>query len=194
MKARMLLVIVSWCALASTAAAQDVQYEERDGVTYRVTRSRVQRPMSETQIVERNQTVYREHLVTETRPSVRTVYTPVTEYQMEARWHGLLNPFVRPYVGYHYVPHTRWEAQVQEVPQTVTRRELLPETRTVQVPVRSYRMVEDEVIRRTAVGPSGSRTASVLSGSRIGGTQLSNDPPRTATGDWQPANEETYSR
>ncbi len=179
MKARMLLVVAALSTLTSTALAEDVRYFEKDGVTYREVSRRVQRPISETRVEERAQTVYREQYVTESRPTTRTVYTPVTEYHLEARWHGLLNPFVQPYVGYHHVPRTRWETRVEEIPQTVTRRQLVPETRTVQVPVRSHRMVEDEVITRTAVGPSRNTRASVVTRGAVGGiAQLKNDPPR----------------
>jgi len=183
MKIRLFLLVAASVTCASTALAEDVRYVEKDGVTYREVVRRIQRPMTETRVEERAQTVYREQYVTESRPSVKTVYRPVTEYQLEARWHGVLNPFVRPYVGYHYVPRTRWEQETHEVPVTVTRREVVPETRTVQVPILSRRMVEDEVVTRTAVSSTGRRTASVVSRGSVGGVaELQNDPPKRPSG------------
>ena len=177
MKTRMLLLAVTSFAFASTAIAEDVRLENENGKTYRVTRQRVQVPVTETRIQEHTQTVYRDQYVTETRPSVRTTYTPVTEYQLEARWHGVLNPFAPAYIGYHYVPRTRWERRDQPVSHTVTRRQLVPETRTVQVPVRTHRMVEEERITRREVPAGGNRRASVVRGNGYGGIAKVSDPP-----------------
>lgn len=194
MTSRMRLLVFSTCAVATLwlpamASAQLPQIERgADGRTYEVTRQRYKVPVTETQMRSQTQTVYRERYVTESQPSVRTTYTPVTEYQLEARWHGVLNPFAPAYVGYHYVPRTRWQRQDQQVTQTVTRRELVPETRTVNIPVQTRRMAVEERITRREI-PAGSHRASVLNGNAVGGVAKVNDPPGKTV--WQASGNRT---
>ena len=54
---------------------------------------RVRTPITSTQYEEREQTVYREPYSTEVYESQRNVLVPVTEYEWQPRWHGVLNPF-----------------------------------------------------------------------------------------------------
>ncbi len=174
--------LVLW---ASVAVGQDVRQYTENGKTYRETKSKLLRPVTETAFEEREQVVYRENLATETRNISRTVHVPVTEYRWEAYWAGVLNPFMRPHLAYRYVPVTRWELRSETVAQPVTTRTLVPEKQVVRVPVTRRRMVEEEVTRRVAVtddpfngGPT------VASRETIGGTRMESDPPRQGS-DWR---------
>ena len=168
------------------AAGEEIRYYQKDGITYRETRRTVRRPISETQVRPYTQTVYREQLDCELRDTVRTWWSPVTEYRCEAHWVGRWNPLVEPYLAYRMVPSARWEQRTEVVQVPVTCRRLVPETRTVQVPVTTRRMVDEEVITRVAVGGARSGALSVLSPTptparpeQIGGVaRLDKDPPR----------------
>ena len=193
--AKLVVSLAVLAVLAGPLAAQDdVRYFERDGVTYREVRRAVKRPVVETRYDQREQTVYRERLTTESQPLTRTYLTPVTRYEWQPRVHGTWNPFVQPYVAYHWVPVMQWERTVEESTQHVTRRELVPEKRVVQVPVRTTRMVEDEVITRTAMSDTrlapGSGGTAVARREPVGGiSRLENDPPRSGSGEWRSASE-----
>ena len=170
------------CAWTSLAVAQDVRYYDQDGVTYRETRHVVQRPVSATEIQQREQVVYRQQVTTESHEQVRTVQTPVVEYQWVPRLHGRWNPFTQPYVVHEQVPVTHWETHTEIVTVPVTRSEWVPETRVVDVPIVTQRMANEEVISRVAVGPSPSTGSTVAGGVSIGGVaRLDNDPPRGTT-------------
>lgn len=192
--------------LAATAVAEDVRYVTENGVTYRETRERILRPLTETRYEERQQTVYREQYVTEVRETSRPVPVAITEYRWEAYWEGRWNPFRQPTLAYRLVPYTRWEVRNEVVREPVTRRDLVPETRVTRVPITTRRMVEEEVIRRVAVdsAPPGTSTVARSPGEHaptertvrrepIGGVaRLDNDPPRESSSDWRPA--ETFRR
>jgi len=193
-KARMLFVSLlsaSFCATAartadcqttvSGTADNSVRYYEQDGVTYREVRSIRKRPVVDTRYEQRERTVYREQVEHDTHTSVRSYLTPVTEYQLQPRMHGVLNPFVPNHVAYHYVPVTRWETRTEEVRRPIVRRSVVPEKTVVNVPVTEHKMVDEEVITRTAVntpsaiGPAANVATRPI---RVGGQQLTNDPPR----------------
>ena len=185
-----LLVLVTFAMLAGAgfATAQNVRYYEENGVTYRETRRSVRRPVSETRLETRQRIVQRERITTEWRDTYQTHMTPVTEYQWESRWVGRWNPLQQPYLVHQIVPRTRWEMRASRVTVPVTRRELIPETETVQVPVTTLRMADEEIITRMAVSGSPSGDPFASSGSRlanrstIGGIgQLKNDPPRRSS-------------
>lgn len=199
MKARMLIVALlsASCGAAMTGVAtgqtisgtadDSVRYYEKDGVTYREVRSIRKRPVVETHYQQRERTVYREQLEHNTHTSVRSYLTPVTEYQLQPRWHNVLNPFAPAHVAYHYVPVTRWETRTEEVRRPVVTRSLVPETTVVNVPVTEHRMVDEEVVTRTAVNSTGLSGSAANVASRpiiVGGQQLANDPPRDG---WQGA-------
>ena len=166
----------------SAWAADDVRWVTRNGQTYRehVTVERV--PTTVTRMEERQETVYTERYLTEVRDSQRTVYVPVTEYVMQPRWHGLWNPFTSPHVAYHMVPQTRWEVRSETVQVPVTTRELVPQTRTVQVPVRELGFEERQHITRVLVpGTRPSLAAEdIPAGGNVGVAKLENDPPKEA--------------
>lgn len=167
-------------ACGTTATADDIRYYQDGGVTYREVRRVVQRPVVETKLEQRQQTVYQPQYTTEVVPTTSTVYTPVTEYRWEARWHNTWNPFSDPYVAYHLVPTTRWDSRAVQGQQTVTRYNVVPQTQTVQVPVTTQRVVNEEIVSRMPVqAPPAGAVVSTASGQAVGGiTKLENDPPR----------------
>ncbi len=181
----------------SYGGADEVRFFEQDGVTYRETRRVVQRPTCETRMQTVDQTVYRQEKVSELRDTTRTWWAKVTEYQCEARLVGRWNPLVQPHFENRLVPRTRWEQRCEVVRVPVTCCRLVPEARTVQMPVATRRMVNEEVISRVAVG----RTPSPVSpghlapipnppaAQRVGGlARLDNDPPRRGVSTaWRPS-------
>ncbi len=175
------LVITS----AALSDAQSVRYYEEGGTTYRETRKTTRRPVSETRLEPRQRTVHREQLTTEWLESYQTHLTPVTEYRWESHWVGRWNPLRTPALVHQIVPRTRWELRTSKVSTPYTRRDWIPGTQTVHVPVTTMRMAEEEVITRVAVDDraggdpfvSGSRVAN--RSIAIGGVgRLDNDPPR----------------
>lgn len=200
------LAVVTTLLGSSIAAGDEVRYYEKDGVTYRETRQVVQRRIPEVTYAEQAQTVYRDQCVTETKDTVRTSWTPVTEYRMQQRLVGRWNPFIQPYFVYENVPTVRWEARSEVVPVQTASRQLVPETRIVRTPVTSWRTVEEEVISRVAVSTSPSTSSALAAlpsrstnvveagplvpvripesarGESIGGlSRLDSDPPRQGT-------------
>jgi hypothetical protein len=151
-------------------AADQVTFFEKDGVTYQETRRTVSRPVTELSYGQQAQTVYRERLSSGTQDVVRTYQTPVTEYQPATRMVGRWNPFVRqPYYEQRQIPVTRWETRSEVVKVPCTKRELVPETNTVQVPQYTTRMVQDEVISRVAVGVRPNTSVAAAPSTSIGG-------------------------
>lgn len=118
--------------------------DPQTGTVYRKIRKTVERPVVSTANATRERTVYSPQTVTETRPHSRTVYRPVTEYRWEPRIHNRWNPFARPYIAYHHVPMTYWEAQKETVNRRTSRTEWVAETKTVEVPVTRRKIVRDE--------------------------------------------------
>ena len=180
--------LVGGLAAASFGAEADVRYYQQHGVTYRETRAVVRRPVSQTRIEQREQTVYRQRYSTEMRSTTQSVVTPVVQYYWQAQWHGWWNPFQQPYLAYHAVPYTSWQTRQQTVRLPVTQRELVPEKRTVRVPVTTLRLVRKEEVSRVAVKPAPSAPAlapSIAGQARdapIGGiARLERDPPRQGT-------------
>lgn len=181
------------CLLAATlqlpSARAQTEYERgADGRTYRVTTRWQQQPIATPRTENRERTVYRDRVVTELRDGYRAVYSPVTEYRMEPRWHNWWNPFGRPYVAYHMRPRTHWETRYERYQTPVTFRETVPVTETVQVRTLEPRFVEQQVRERVAVTPSaGTRMANrpaltrTPGSSQYGSTRVYNDPPRRST-------------
>ena len=184
------------CLLAS-AAADEVKYVEKDGVTYQETRRVIRRPILETKIEQREQTVYRDKYSTDFQQSDRKYMAPITEYRWEPQWVTPWNPFSAPYVTYRWVPVTKWVERNETVRIPVTRREVIPEKVTTNVPVTTQRFAEDEYVSRVAVsarpqtgsgalGDPFDGDGSVARRDSIGGVRrLDSDPPRE--GDWRPA-------
>ncbi len=153
--------ITASVVLVQDAAAQNTgQYvDESTGIVYRQVTRTIEKPVVETKIEQREQTVYRPQTITETKPEARTVYTPVVEYQWQPRLEGRWNPFRQPTVAYQHVPTTRWEARNEIVNRTSARTQWVAETRTVDVPQQLVRMereqkVEYEAVAKVAAQPT----------------------------------------
>ncbi|MCG8584644.1 MAG: hypothetical protein MI757_08035 [Pirellulales bacterium] len=184
------LAMIALCltATAGESLGQDsVRFYEKDGVTYRETRTVTQRPLWETRHEPRHETVYREHVKTDFRNVERTTLVPVTQCEAKPYWVHRWNPFRQPYLSYRMVPKTTFQTRREIVNQPVVTRNWVPETRTVHVPVNRHRMVQEEVVSRVAVGGHTPSTAVASRPSTAtGGTRMENDPPRSASG-WRPA-------
>jgi hypothetical protein len=76
------------------------------------------------------------------------------------------------------MPVTRWEYRSEVVSIPVTRRELVPEVRTVRIPVVRTQIARDEfVVSRVALGVTPSAVGP--GGTTVGGiAKLQDDPPR----------------
>ncbi len=150
------LPILLLLAANQTGTGQESRFFEQGGVTFKETRTKVQQPVREIEYQDQQQTFYRERYVTDIQTTPQTVYQPTTQYVWEPRWHEWWRPFQGPHLAYHLVPHAAWQPQVvnQQIP--VTRREVIPETRTVRVPTQKLSMKEVEQVSRVAVGPAAS--------------------------------------
>lgn len=185
------------------AHADEVRYFEEDGVTYQETRRVVRRPVVETYLEPRQQTVYRDKFDTTLKQTERKYMAPIVEYQWQPHWVNPINPFAQSYVAYRWVPVTRWVERTELVRIPETKHEVVPEQITVNVPVTRQRYAEDEYVSRVAIGvkPQGGSVASAPRGSEVAGPvsspsvarrevvggvrRLDSDPPRS--GDWRPA-------
>ncbi len=171
-------------ASGARLAADDVRYFEKDGMTYRETRQVVQRPVTETHMESRNTIVYRDKYTTELQDMPRSIPVAVTEYHTVPVWRNSWNIFAPPYLTYEQVPYTRWETRSDTVKTQVTRRQVVPETITQQVPVTSQRIVQDEIISRVAVSqaPAGTAPGSALPGTGLPGSSAPADTQTAASG------------
>jgi hypothetical protein len=155
------------CSNASGQGGAGYYTNPSTGIVYQKVTKTVERPVVETRIEQREQTVYRPQTVAETTPHSRTVYTPVVEYSWEPRLHGRWNPFRPPAVAYHHVPKTHWEQRNEVVQRTNMRTEWVAEKRTIEVPQRIVRMQREETTDYQVVGrvapqqanPSGASSA-----------------------------------
>jgi hypothetical protein len=185
--ARLMFVAAGSCS--SFALAQEARQFRENGVDYVETVQYASEPVATTQVDRREETVYREEVVTEMRESQHTVYAPVTEYVWQPRLHGL--GIIRPTtMAYHLVPQTRWEPRTHTVRTPVTVRQMRPETRVVEVPRRQLGFAQRQDISRTALAPSSTprvatrpTTTSVsIPPAAIGGvSQMDGDHPRFGT-------------
>lgn len=181
--------------LVQSASAQDVRYEERDGVRYQVSSRTVQRSVPVTEMQDRSQTYYTQQITTDNVVAQQVYAVPITQYQLRSHLRGRFNPFVTPYWTHSLEPVTTWTQQVANVAVPVNRVAWVPQTTTYQVPVTTYRTAEVEETTRVAMSePRTFASAQPLSNAAvsiaarpstpIGGVVLENDPPREATG-WQ---------
>jgi hypothetical protein len=193
--ANILFLLPAGMLLAAVADAQEVKYEEENGVTYKVTRHVVPRPVLETRVEQKEQLVYRDNYTTEMQPSERRYMVPITEYRWEPEWVNRWNPFAESYVTYRWKPVTRWEEKTESIRIPYTRRETVPQKVTTNVPVTTQRYVNAEYFSREPVsakppGPasstlSGEGDESVARRSAFGSRRYDSDPPRE--GEWRPA-------
>lgn len=187
--------------LPGTTWSQETREVMRDGVRYQETRRVTQRQVPVTVMQNQNQTVYTQQLTTNTLSHQQLYCVPSTSYQWDSRLRGRWNPFVTPYWTYNLRPVTTWNTQVANVQIPVNQVAWVPQTKTVQVPVTTYRTAEEETVTRVAMNgapsstglasarplSSPSATIAARPGTTLGGVQLQNDPPRQATGWQQPA-------
>ena len=194
------VLVLVLALLSQVATAQNVRYEERDGVRYQVSTRKVQRTVPVTEMQDRHQTVYTQQITTENLTSQQTYLTPITQYQTVSRLRGRWNPFITPYYTYDVRPVTTWQQSVANVQVPVSRTAWVPQTQTVQVPVTTYRTAEVEETTRVAMSQPRTYAAAqplsstatiaarpsttVISSTPLGGVALENDPPRAGTG-WQ---------
>lgn len=179
-------VFVATLALTQVAQAQQVETDP-SGKQWQVSRYTTKQLVPDSRVEERPYTVYTEHVSTELHPTYRNVYTPVVEYTWEPYMANRWNPFAQPTVAYRYVPHTRWDVHTEETQIPVTRRDMVPVTRTAQVSVVGQKWVDVEHTTKVALSSSDpfSGTATASRPASIGSTgALSSDPPKT-TSTWQ---------
>jgi len=139
--------------LAASAQTGSGYYTNPDtGIVYRQVTKTIERPVVETKVDKREQTIYRPETVTETKPETRTVYTPVVEYAWEPRMEGRWNPFKPPVVAYHHVPRTRWESRNEVVHRRSSRTQWVAEKRTIEVPQQFVRMEREQKVDYEPVG------------------------------------------
>jgi hypothetical protein len=147
------LFLAPWTA--TRLMADDVTYEDVNGIRYQVTRQVVQRPVPETKYEPHTYNSYRERYTTDMQEQTRTYQTPVTSQQWVLGYQRSMNPFAPPTLAYKLVPVTQLQTHTETVRVPVTRRELVPETHTQHVPVTSYHIANEEHVHRVAVGVSG---------------------------------------
>ncbi len=150
--AGMAIAISIYCSEVGAQSGAGYYTDPATGIVYQQVTRTVERPVMETKVESREQTVYRPQTVTETKPQTRTVYTPVIEHQWEPRLHGRWNPFRSPTVAYHHVPRTHWEQRNDVVQHTTTRTEWVAERRTVDVPQSIVRIEREQKVDFEPVG------------------------------------------
>ena len=162
--------------LSQTALAQSGYYtDDATGIVYQKVTRTIDRPVVQTQVEQRQQTVFRPQTIQETSPQTNTVYTPVLEYKWEPRVHGRWNPFQRDTVAYHHVPQTRWEARNQVVQRTSTRTEWVAEKRVIDVPRQFVRMERQQEVDYRPVGRVAPNSSQLASGPNAAGPNLSSE-------------------
>ena len=122
------------------------------GIVYRQVMRTIEKPVIETRIEQRQQTVYKPKTVTETRPTTRRMYIPVTQHRWVPKVENRWNPFVSPRVAYHHVPETTWQVRDEVIAETKTHVQWEPETQTVSVPQQSLRMTSQQQVDFEPVG------------------------------------------
>lgn len=185
----LVLIVVS-----ASLRADETRFVVENGVTYRETRGVERRPTADTHVEDRTQTVYKTEYVTELREQTRTVWVPITEYAYEPRWQNWWNIFAEPTVSYQMRPVTRWEPRTQTERIPVTVQKVIPETKIVQMPVRTLGFAQREYVQRVVVNaPPASSPRSPA------GIARQNELPSTNTGalarpDSGPTNPSTVRR
>jgi hypothetical protein len=210
-----------WVAALSLTAAvcvrpaygQSVQYEDgADGIRWQITKQTVATPVLVPTTVPQQQTTYRQQVTTDNVPHQQVYNVPITQYQIVSELHGRWNPFITPYWTQRYEPVTTWQQQVATVNIPVTRVAWVPETKTVQQTVNTWKTVNSEIVRRDPIGavPSGAGSNTAMAAARpltssspsatltptdsasasiasrpVGGTAMQSDPPKQAGSGWQ---------
>ncbi|WP_164103991.1 hypothetical protein [Candidatus Laterigemmans baculatus] len=163
------------------AAAEDSNLitDPTTGIVYRKEFKTVERPVVETRMEQKVVTVSTPQTVNELEPVSQTYFTPVVRYGVEARWHGLWNPFKPATLAYHYVPQTQWEARTETYNRVKTSTRWVAEQRVVNEPTRVVRMEKQQEEQLVAVGvtnPSTSQTQVASLPPSAGLTTISTGP------------------
>jgi hypothetical protein len=175
---------------AGALTAQEVTYEERDGVRYQVTRQVVRQQVPTTVMQPRQQTTYVQQTANQTTDYNQLYYVPVTQYQTYYELRGRWNPFVTPYWEQVVEPVTVWQQQVAKVQLPSSQVTWVPQTQTVQVPVTEFRTAEQEIVTRVAVSATPSQTlaaAQPLPGSSATGYPTAQATPAQPSYNSQPS-------
>ncbi len=202
------------CAVAfggvDAAHAQQQDFIDKDGIRYQVIQQQIPTQVPVTEMRSQEQTTYRQQVTTENVQHQQVYHVPVTQYQAVQELHNRWNPFAEPYYTVRYEPITTWQQQVGTVQIPVSKVTMVPETRTVQQPVTTWKTVNNTITHHRAIGPTpagpGANTmmaaapqqnnaasatlqpvqsppaARVASTNQPGGTQLQSDPPRHGVG------------
>jgi len=192
----LILALAAVCGPWKPARCEDRTFEE-NGVLYKEVRRTVKRPVATVRNETKKVTTYKHDYTTEMQEVNHTVWVPVTQYRWESFHYPRLNLFSPVGTGWRMVPEVRFAPQAASTRYPVTRRELVPETRTIEVPKRSLGFVEREETSRIALGPAArqrSRTVTsephplrpeaIVADRRndmgaVGGvSRVQNDPPR----------------
>lgn len=195
---------------ADGASAQQPEYIDKDGIRYQVIQQQVPTQVAVTEIQNKEQTTYRQQVTTENVQHQQVYHVPVTQYQVVSTLHNRWNPFAEPYWTHHYEPVTTWQQQVGTVQIPVSKVTVVPETKTVQQPVTTWKTAYNTITTHRAIGPTptgpGANTmmagtqpqnigatatlqpvqsqpaARVASTNQLGGTAMQSDPPRYGSG------------
>jgi hypothetical protein len=191
------LILLAAASQAAPILADDVQYYDQNGITYRQTTQTVKRPITETHLEARESIVYRPRVTTELRDTPQSTPLLITEYHWTPVYRRTWNVFAPPQLTYEWLPQTRMETRTDIVKTACTRSEYVPEKVTYQAPVTTQTYVEDKIVSHVAVGRSPNAAANVAvqappstdqNGVSIGGiSKMESDPPRGGTA-WRPGN------
>ncbi len=197
------------CGGGAATAFGQVRYENKNGIRYQVTQQVSQRQVPVTVMQDRQQTVYTQQLTSNTINQQQLYTVPSTSYQWDSRLNGRWNPFITPYWTYNLRPVTTWSTQLANVQIPVNQVAWVPQNKTVQVPVTTYRAAEDRTetwvaMSGTSIPSTGLASARPISnrpttiatrpGTTLGGVALKNDPPKQPTGGWQSPSTTTGNR
>ena len=167
---KLLLIALLTLARPTLGWSEDVRFVQENGITYRVTRRTVEKPITELRTRREQQTIYRREVKTEQKDFNYQVWVPVTNYVYHPKVEGWWNPFQENRVVPRWVPRTTWQPELRKATIPVMSAHWVPETQTVQRPFRILRIDTKEEVERVAIG----RTP--------GGTTVSSNPPRRFTG------------
>ncbi len=123
----------STAATAQPRQPRQPRIYDQNGIRYQETRQMVQVP--DIKYVDQLQTFYAQRFRTDTENRTFTRLVPRTEYECVARLHDWWRVLGQPYVAYHNEPYTTWQRTTETRAVPVTRREVVPQQRTVKVAV-----------------------------------------------------------
>jgi len=202
------LALAAAVGVDSANAQQQQDYIDKDGIRYQIIQRQVPTQVPITEMRSQEQTTYRQQVTTENVQHQQVYHVPVTQYQVVSQLHNRWNPFAEPYWTHHYEPVTTWQQQVGTVQIPVNKVAVVPETRTVQQPVTTWKTVNNTFTEHRAIGPTpngpgantmmagaqplnNSQTATLsaapaqstprVANNTYGGQMLPSDPPRNGT-------------